>query len=269
MAKPGKVKRKPDARGLRLRLKPEPGVTPKKALRRPIYLPVVIGEDFEWSEDFAWEDFQTVGAGEFSSPPPGKRSKLLAGTDLETLAMYWDPDWMTFRDQDPDELRSDLLRIGRRHIPFRLVATLSPRDFGYERPVFRTLATLRSFGQRLPKGETDSRYYALSFREYRELSIKRRRHGGKIDLPTKHELKEGDTFRRLARRYYGKEAPLWKFLARRNGLEKWGGNDPIVDSKKFRVGDKVRIPEKPDEGGRPGGEDDDLDESAFTLGGVG
>lgn len=236
------------AYGITVRLKAERGLTPRHVLRHSIRLPAVVGETFEYVHEALHTEYETVSAGAFSQPYAGDDAVALRSLSLDTMAMAWSPSWLTNPETSPKELRRTLERLADSRAAFHLLGIVHPRGQRItNRPEFKGLVTLRSMTPRLRRGENDTRYYSLDFREYRKLHTGRRRHGddggsgkgGK--LPTKHVLDKDDTFEHLAHHYYG-DASQWRQIAEANGAKKWGSEDPIVDMKRFHAGDSVRIP---------------------------
>jgi hypothetical protein len=246
---------------LRIRLTRAPGRTPKHVLRKPLRFPVALGDTFEVTEDAGWEDYETVGAGELSSPRLGPGARGLESFTGETMSCTWDPSWMTYPGQNPGDVREALQDVLRSRSPFYLLALVGPTG---HRPEFSGLATMRTLTRTLRHGEPDARYYTIDFRRYREAEVGRRRHveggGGNPRLPTHHELKDDDTLESLARRYYGKPN-LWKWIARANGIHSWGSRDPIVETHRYHAGDRLLIPKPPGNAT----DDDDTTQSVGDL----
>lgn len=237
---PKRQKRKRD--GTRARFSAIPGETPRGVLRRPLLLPAILN-DFGSSEEALHRDFETVGLGEVSQPAPGKRARRLQTTEVETLAVKWDPDWLVQHGQTPGRMRRELRQILRSKRPVLLGARL---ERGPDAPfLVRMPVTLRSVDWTLRHGENNTLYFTLQIKEWRPLDTRRRsskvgRRKGKR-LPTTHELRERDTLRSLSRAYYG-TYEHWRVIARVNGISKAGGNTRLVTLKRFEVGAKVRIP---------------------------
>jgi hypothetical protein len=227
--------------GLRLRLTAIPGLTPKAILRSPLYLPVVLGPDFEVQEEALHSDFETVGAGQFSSPAGGKHAPQLKNLDFETLSLTWDAKWLVFPDTTPEEVREELQAILSSRKPVELFAYVGPNGKGSE---IRMMATLRSFRRILRHGENDTRYFSLEWKQYRDLGVARKGANAYAGLPTTHTLDKEDTLRSIADHYYGTEA-MWQFLASQNGIKSWGGDDPLVKMDRYKVGSKIKVPVPP------------------------
>lgn len=223
--------------GLHARLRAIHNLTPAHVLRSPLTLPVVIGEEFTVEEEFQWEDFPTVGGGEHSSPSPGKGRPQATFTG-DTMSLTWNPRWLAKPNVSPERLRRELLGLGRRRAIFDLLIVNKPSaDFAE----FSGYATIRRISRVIKSGEPDTRYYTIDFKEYRPLSVSRRKHRYGPKLPNTHALGKDDTLRSLARELLGNESH-WRLIARVNGITNWGGDDPLVDSKRFKAGDRIKIP---------------------------
>lgn len=227
--------------GLRLRLKAIPGLTPKPILRNPLYIPVVLGPDFEVGEEALHTDFETVGAGQFSSPAGGKHAPQLKAVSFETLSLTWDAKWLIYPDTTPQELREELKAILDSRKPVEMFAHIGPHGRGQE---LRMQATLRSMRRILRHGENDTRYFNLEWKQYRSPVAGRSAANAYANLPTTHTLDKDDTLRSIAKRYYGTES-MWQFLASQNGIKSWGGDDPLVKMNRYKVGNKIKVPVPP------------------------
>lgn len=230
--------------GLHARLRAIEELTPAQVLRTPLTLPVVIGEEFTVEEEFLWEDFNTVGGGEHSSPAPGQGRPQARFTG-ETMSLTWNPRWLATPHVSPERMRRELLRIGRRRAIFDLLVVNKPNaDFAE----FSGYATIRRIARTIKRGEPDTRYYSIDFAEYRPMSVGQRKHRFGTRRPTTVALDKDDTLRSLAREHLGHEG-YWRNIAQANGLTNWGSNDPIVDSKRYKVGDRIKIPDEESGGG--------------------
>lgn len=229
-------------RGLRLRLSAIPDHTPRDVLRKPLYIPCVLGPDFEVGEEALHTEFDTVGAGQFSSPAGGHKAPQLKTLTFDALTLTWDAKWLIYPDTTPAEMREELNAILRSRKPVELFAFLGPNGDAEE---LRMYATLRGLRRILRQGETDTRYYTLDWKQYRSPVIRRKgASGGAGSLPAQHKLDEDDTLRSLSNRYYG-TGELWLFLASENGIKSWGSEDPLVKMGRYKVGDKFKIPKAP------------------------
>lgn len=226
--------------GLRVRFKRIRGVTAKGVLESALYLPVVLN-DFSFEETADHRDYTTVSAGEFSVPAPGPASaRMLRTTSLETLTLDWYrfARWLVARGRDPQEVRAELFRIMRSRTPFELLAALDVHSGPEE---LRMNATLRGISRVLRPGEADTRYYTLDVKEWRDNAVKRRGQGSSGRLPTTAKLTAQTTLSSLSKHFYGSGAS-WRLIAAANGIKSWGASTPLVESKRFKVGDKVKIP---------------------------
>jgi hypothetical protein len=225
--------------GLRVRFARIPHETPKNVLRHPLYLPVTLG-DFTIEEEFEHRDYTTVGAGEFSAPAGGPATaRRLRTTDLETLTIDWHKyaRWLTNPHITPGRAREEINKIARSKRPFEILATIRILD-GYPAEV-RMFATIRRVTRTLKPGEKDTRYYTLEIKEWRDNSLTRRK---AKEGPRTATLFASTTLYDLARIFYG-SASMWREIARANGITNWGPSTPLVQSKRFVIGDKLTIPE--------------------------
>lgn len=218
--------------------------TSKHTLRRPLILPCVLNE-FSFEEAAAWENYDTVGGGAFSTPGGGdEKARQLRTTDLEVLTLDWSAPFLAgFSDQAT--VRRELFAILRHRKPFRLTAAVEP-DPGYDELVMN--AKLTNIRRRL--GQTpDARYWDLSIEEWRNNEVERQGHSPSrgrngVRLPAMHKLTENDTLDGLARSYYG-NYQAWRRIADANGLRNWGARQELVKHRRYKKGDKIRIPTKP------------------------
>lgn len=241
--------------GLRVRFARIPGETPATVLREPLYLPAVLGE-FAVDESAEHSEYRTVGSGTFSQGTASRRTLSttarqagadegpdLRSIDLEALTLDWDAPWLLERGVSPAHVKRELTRILRSKKPFEVLAMLR---LGETRPEeVRMYATLRSVRRVLKHGEADTRYYSLSLREWRRPGVTRRAHSAREGrhrrkLPAKHVLKAGDTLYSLSKYYYG-EYRGWRDIAEANGIRGWGAKNPIINHRRFKVGDRVVI----------------------------
>lgn len=247
--------------GLRVRLRAVRDLTPKNVLREPFYLPCLIGPEFVQVKTAGHAEWQTVGAGEFSQGWGGKKAPVLDDLSFDSLSLTWDADWLTNPETSPEEMQRELDRILASRQPFHMAIFLFPHGRGAEA---RGLYTLRSVERRLPRGEPDTRYYTLQFKEYRVPGQRRRSSKKGDSLPTRHLVQEGDTLRSLAKRYYG-DGSLWKVIASVNGISHWGSEDDLTKIKRFSKGDaRITIPAI--EAGDSGGVGPEFPEPALGIG---
>lgn len=229
-------------RGLRTRLSRIEGDTPKGVLTKPQYLPATL-RGFEWSEEFAHEEYSTPRAGQFSqeSMGPASARQLRQVGDTETMALTWDAAWLIDRGISPEHLRDQLNLAGRARKPVLLVVA---HRGGAQ--VLRMAITIRSITHQIREGEPDTVYYTLRFTEWRRRATGRKGQGsgsgGSGKLPTTVKIDSNDSLYSLSKRFY-KSAAGTDDIARANGIKGFGKKTPLVKSRKFKVGSKLKIPD--------------------------
>lgn len=227
--------------GLHARFRRVSDLTPRSVLRSPFTLPVVIGDEFTVEEEAIWEEFDTVGAGRFAIAAAGEHAPALKTISTEALTMTWDPKWMTAPGQNPRAVLRTLRQIFHKRAVFDLLVVRKP---GADFPEFADFASIRRLAITVKRGEPDTRYIQLDLSQHRRISSRRRRHGKASNLPTTAVLGAADTLRSLALHYYGLES-YWRLIAEANGIKNWGGEDPLVGMDRYKVGDRVKIPDRP------------------------
>lgn len=233
--------------GLHARLRRVTDLTPRRVLRQPLLLPVVTGEEFSVEEEGLWEEFDTVGAGRFASPAAGEHAEALKTFSANSMTLTWNPGWLTNPDIGPEQVLKTLRAILRKRAIFDLLIVNKPSP-GYAE--FAGFASIRSLSIGLKRGEPDARYLTINLSSHRRMSSRRRRHGKAANLPTTAKLDANDTLRSLAKHYYG-TGSLWKLIAAANGIKNWGSEDALIKMDRYKVGDRVKIPIRPDSS--PGG----------------
>jgi hypothetical protein len=219
-------------------------------LRQPFTLPVVIGDEFMVEEEALWEEWDSVGAGRFATPASGEHAEGLKTISTEALTIYSDPKWLVAPGQNPRAVKRTLQKILRKRAVFDLMIINKP---GADFAEFNGFASLRRLAIVLKRGEADTRYLQLDLSEHRRISSRRRRHGKAADLPTTAKIGEKTTLRGLALHFYGIEE-FWREIAKANGVTKWGSETPLVLLPRFKVGDRIKIPERPHRGPSGGAE---------------
>jgi hypothetical protein len=239
--------------GLHARMRSVPGLTPRSVLREPLRLPVVMGDSFTTEEESLWEEFDTVGAGRFASPAAGKDARALTTVTTESMTMTWDPGFLTNPDTGALMMIRNLRKILRKRAVFDLLVVQKPNVT--ELPDFSGLATIRRLAITTKSGEPESRYFQIDISSHREIDAQRRRHtagsGARSNLPTTAKLSATDTLRSLAEHYYG-SGSAWRQIAGANGLSQWGSEDPLVKMGRYKVGDRIKIPQPPSIGSASG-----------------
>lgn len=249
--------------GLRVRLSWIEGVTNPRCLREPLWFPAGVLEEFSVDAEADHDEYDTIESGQFSNPgpapKPGEAPKLRT-TEIETAAFYGDSPILTARGIHPLEVRDELRKLLVTKSPVNLLITLGLPVPGKRRrrPELKMKATVRSVRRSLRHGQRDTRYYTVRFVEWRDPEIERRRLGsardgqrrrhGTFGDPVKHKLDGNDTLESLAKRYYG-TANAWRGLAAAKGIKSWGRRTPLVDTKRWKVGDRITIPEFVKSGG--------------------
>lgn len=231
------------AEGLRVTLKRVQGLTPRNVLRQPLVFPAVLG-DFEWEEEATHSDYETLSAGEFSAPGPGGRdARRLRQIELEVLA----PEtaggygWLIDDRADFARVHRELMAVLRSRRPVHLRAALRARGPAeFSEPV-----TIRRVSRILRHAQLGHRYFTVACTEWRDTSVTRRTSDpDDAKLPVRIELGASDTAEKLSERFYGRPTGALTILFA-NGLRRWGKATPIVQSKRFKVGDRFTIPKPP------------------------
>lgn len=224
--------------------------TDKSVLKRPLYLPAVLG-DFTIREESAASTIDTVSGGQFTTVPAGSLSaRQLRSLDIEALTLDWNPAWLVESGLDPDDVRDELqtlLRLKRKG-EFEFLAMLK---LGRGRPEeLRMHALVTALERTLKHGEPNARYYTMTVAEAKFASTTRRsvsKPGPK--LPTTHKLIATDTLLSLAKKYHGRY-DTWESIRDANAIStRWGQSEPLVKMHRYKVGSKVKIPEPPPEPG--------------------
>lgn len=226
-------------RGTRVRLRRAPGgLTPKHILRRPLFLQVLIGDELTTTKEAGHTEYDTVSRGQFSRPYAGKNAPLLDDLSFESLTLTWDAAWLTNPNTRPGRIRKEIDRIIAARCPVHVMMYVTPNADAVE---VSGLFTIRSRTRTLRTGETDTRYYSFELKRYREPTARRRGHKPKAALPAKHKLRADDTLRSLSNDYYGTTS-LWRFIAEKNGIKKWGSRDKLLKMNRYKQGDSIVIP---------------------------
>ena len=135
----------------------------------------------------------------------------------------------------------------RARAPFRFVAT-NNRAFDSDPAELRMEATIRSLSRSTRHGEPDSRYLSLEIVEFRSAATERRSRTKSDKFPLKHKLDKNDTLRSLAKHYWKNKGADWILIKSANGgaqgrLKGVGPNETIVKAGRYKVGDRITIPE--------------------------
>lgn len=248
------------AQGLSVRFTRLEGVTDNKVLvervpdvtgrivtgrDKPLYLQCTL-DDFTITEDAPWEDFDTVGDGQYSRPPSGRSLQVV---NFASLAIDGDAPWIVDDAAgSKDEIRRTLRSLERSNSPFGLLVRNRTTGEvvlgGGEANPF--MGTLRQLGRTIKVGEGGDLYLDIQITEWRDGRVIRSSHGGggKRKLPTVAFLTATDTLMSLAKVYYGSSSQAWRSIANENGITNWGPSTPIVFAALWRIGAPIRIPKR-------------------------
>lgn len=247
-------RRKPpeEGKGMRVILKRDKGLTPKKLLRDPFYFQLPPLEEFRRQTSYSHSTFETVRRTQHSIP----QARQLDRIPFSTAFIDYDPRWATYhyRDEEhpnrppanPLHWSKELRKISDSGAPFKL-SVGNPRLWG-EWDVKGMLVVITSLEITEKGGEPDARYLTIEFQEYDEPERTKKSHifptkvtvfrDGKAQCELGHKLgdkgaSEDDetkhaTLTSLSKHFYG-SAKHWKEIARANGgkgkgLKNWPQN---------------------------------------------
>lgn len=220
--------------GFRVRLARLKGLTDSKLLPWPLFFQIGSLDDWEVVADGAHEDYETIGAGEFSRKGGGRKLKEV---EFHTMILFQDASWLTVHGVDPFYVRNQVEGLRDTRSPFELMVTLATGQIELKMD-----ATIRHSGRVLKAGEPDARYIDVQMKEYRDPVVKQRRHtASKVKFPHRHKLTAADTLASLAKKYY-RTSEGWRAIASANAIKSWGQSTPLYKSARFKVGDIVKIP---------------------------
>ncbi|MCA1571261.1 MAG: hypothetical protein LC798_13260 [Chloroflexi bacterium] len=225
---------------LRVRLSRIAGETPKHILAAPFGLPVILN-GFSYDEEASHTEYDTIRHGEFSQPTGGTgyHGRKLKRMEAETLALDWDAPWLAHQGYSIEDVQSTLDAILHSKRPFHMGARIYGSDGPFELDMDATLRSIRP--ERKP-GERDTRYFALSFVEWRDPSLRRRASGeaGKR-RPSKVTIDANDTLNSISKSLFGDYSAA-DLIRRHNGLGSFGASTALVKHKKLKVGSVLKIP---------------------------
>lgn len=267
--------------GLLVQLRRIPGKTHKKMLKRPFYFQVAPLESFGWEIAQGWEDYDTIRRGTFTRAG-GRQLKTVT---LNTLVVDYNPSWAVLaggryhRDSKrkidepggkapkPIAVADYLEKLLKKGTPMRLIARNRAL---WGRSELDMAVTLRTLNVRERAGEIDARYFDLSFTEYREPKVRRRKYGKDERLPARIVITRGGvaveddteekgtgknpytlgspenpaTLRRLAKHYYH-DSNDWRLISAKNGIHHFGPDQSLAElwkrGRKFR---RITVPKK-------------------------
>lgn len=162
--------------GLRVRLRKITGQTHKSVLPQALYFQMGPLGEFAVDETGEHNEWRTAFSGEYSarSGSSAATSRSLRSTSFQTLTLDWDAPWLVDHDVSPAEMRETLNLLLRLRTPCELLVTRKLPEHGGSTHELLMNATLRSVTRTLRRGEADTRYYDLTFREWRRAQIGRR-----------------------------------------------------------------------------------------------
>lgn len=262
--------------GLLVRMARIPGLTDPDLLTIPYHFQCPPLEEFAVQHAFSFSDYDTVNSGQFSR----RGGRQLRQVTFDSLAVDFEASWQaqprsgaSLSEQfDMDEYGDRLRRISDSGTPFRLLVThqFSVRASGaVVEPELDMEATLRTLTVTERAGEPDTRYFNVSFVEWRDPVVSRRK-ASKWPVTITFNYKKGQnptdwatqatqhngrrvslvgirkplTLERLARHFYAKPS-LGRHIGQANGMSDYGTRDAIVKHRRFRKGGKLKVPAPP------------------------
>jgi nucleoid-associated protein YgaU len=248
--KPGVIFKRSDTPfvgdGTHVVLHREKGLTKRGFLDVPFRFQIPPLDD--WSRSFSgrWTNFDVVGG----KNGPAERSRWggagLRTVQFRTMFMDWHPGWGVW---EPDMLEPimavrELERLARRGIIFELKI----RNHGmFEHNDVNMTAVLTQGDVSEVSGEPDTRYITLSFQEYDELEVERKRRQQQSPRgagPWSHTVVAGDTLYSLARHYYHAQS-FWRLIAQANpGMADWAPSRSLLEWSKRQKRKRVKVPVK-------------------------
>lgn len=297
----------PTGAGLRIRLSRRHGLTRRGILEEPFYFQCPPLDSFRWSGTYSWNDYDTLTRGQFSRPG----GRQLRTVEFQTLMVDYDPPWAAYdfsqtltgptgveaapgrtpgkpalKRSEPDPLgwTKQLRGLMWSGTPFNLL--VGAPDLWGEWDIRNMLVTLRSLDVEERGGEVDARYVNVSFTEYRDAAVPRRKiaphlpatltvdkHG---TLRAKDQSLHGIKFASLAhiaRFFYGSSSK-WRLITRANpelrhfppshNLSEYVIKHHHKRPYKFRV---PALPHHADShSGKPGTENDPMLEPTYSDG---
>lgn len=245
--------------GLRVRLKAIPGVTQgaaKKALKHPYRFQCPPLDDFTHPLKRNHERRVNYKGTEFLDRG-GLPLKVIT---FRTIAVEWG-NFVVERYYEVDELVDRLKDIVRAGYPFELLATHDYNDT----PELHMDAVLESVTIVENAGEQDARYLDLSFVQWRDATVdrKRRKRKGSSDNWPKTAVLDKDgtvklklkgdtveipdaTFAKLAKRVYGRASEGRHIaLSQKPPVRNQGMHEPLAKMPRYKKGGKITVPEPP------------------------
>ena len=211
--------------GLKITMRRAQGVTDPKALRVPLRFQAPVTDDFRRAFAHPWARYDTLRAGQRSRPMGAELmevpiSTLLldqAAQDASSGVVVWP------HAPNPQKALQELRFIagvgpsGKRGpaTPFRL--TINQPILWGDQALVNMLAVLTRVEVTERPGHVGTEFLELTFLEFVEDEVDRRRQPRDAERTRYHDLRAGDTLHALASRYYHQPS-AWKHIATANGI---------------------------------------------------
>lgn len=265
-----KATRPPRGAGTLVTMRAIDDLTDKDVLETPFHFQCPPLDTFAVSYSYGYNTYQTLRHGEMITPS----GRALAVVSFRTLFLSYNASW-TFDVDRPNPLSATraLRRILHSGTPFALYVhnnDLWGRKDVHWSPKNGNAAVLTSLDVEEAAGEPDTRYVNVSFQEYREPKLVRRRKGKRQSESRGRKLpavilvtdKTGDwkrtdpghprsgknaSLRDLAKHFYGEQSQ-WRIIAAhpKNGrLKKLAPGESIGKAMKGKEPLKIVIPKPP------------------------
>lgn len=212
--------------GLKITLRAAHGVTDPKVLKVPLRFQAPVTEDFSRAFSHPWSTYDTLRAGQRSRPMGAELLSIPVATllmdgaaqDTTTGVVVW--PFAPYPQRILDELRyiAGMGPAGKRGVatPFRLTIN-QPAVWG-DAPLVNILAVVTAITATERAGSIGTEYLDVTFLEFAEDEVARRRQPTAAQRIRYHDLKPGDTLHKLAVRYYH-QASAWRELRDANGIK--------------------------------------------------
>lgn len=220
--------------GLRVELQAIRGVTKKGMLQMPFRFQVPPLDEFRVEMGVVASDYSTIQHGTFTDI----NGDELATVSFETLVTIAPASWVIAKGLwNPNKIGHRLQHLLKAESPMRLVAWHAGPVVEINMPV-----TFRNLSKTEKGGETDARYFSMSFTQWRDPVVRRRT---KKTWPRRHKLSKGDTLASIARKFWGKPGQgRWVGMNNKH-LHQWGIRTSIVKNKHYKLGDIIKVPYPP------------------------
>lgn len=239
--------------GLKITLRRAQGVTDADVLSVALRFQAPATDDFRRAFSHPWSRYDTLRAGQRSRPMGAELLEVPISTllldaqaqDASSGVVVW--PWAP----DPQKMISELRTIagagpaGKRGsaTPFRLTIN-QPAIWGDE-PLINMLAVLTSVQATQRSGHVGTEFLDLTFLEFVEDEVARKRQPKASDKTRYHDLKPGNTLHALALKFYSQPS-AWKRIATANGVTgvRAGSAAELAAWAKKHSRKRLRIPPK-------------------------